>query len=103
MKICSKCDSKIGILQRFKSSFSTIQYVCCEIECDKCKTRYKVRNKKAISITRSVLYFLFIVHISASFKFSITEKFIWVTIGCCLLNPIANFIVSYFADYKEIE
>lgn len=104
MMVCNKCNNRITLLSRLKGFIKLkyiIHYVPCEIKCETCNTIYKIENEKGIKNIRSFMYFLFLCYLYTSFKFGTLQNLIILIIGCCLINPISNLIISYFGKYKE--
>ncbi len=105
MIICNECNTKINLLTRLKSCIKLkyiINYVPCEIQCEKCNTIYKIKNEKYIKFSRFFLFFLFLCYVYNYFKFSILQNLVILAIGCCLLNPFVNVVLSYFVKYEKI-
>jgi len=96
---CPKCNNTFSFSSRFKSLNKS------EIECGKCKTKYKMKYLKLIS-SINVFFLIFIISPRLNLIFSNTT-FLHSLIGSLTIALIWTFIIyfilSYLMKYEEIE
>lgn len=97
MKVCSKCNSKINHKSLLKSLFNNYGL----IECNLCKTNFKMKYNKIFFISTIIFNFFILLYL----RTCISNTFINIVLSIVLIlviDIILNFTALLFLPYKEV-